>query len=70
MIFKKKDEPKKPRYKATYKSLHSGNVKLFTVAEPKEALANFLQKGEGIWEVYMLTSIIPLSEEEQLKLDF
>ena len=70
MFFKKETEQKKPKYKATYKSLHSGNTKVFAVVEPTEALANFLQKGEDILEMYMLTSIVPLSEEEQLKLDF
>jgi hypothetical protein len=63
MFFQKEPKQKKPKYKATYKSLHSGNTKVFAVAEPTEALLNFLQKGEDIWEMYMLTSVVPLSEE-------
>lgn len=67
MFFKRKDEPKNPKYKATYKSLHSGNIKEFAIVEPTEALANFLQKGDDIWEMYMLASVTPLNEEERLK---
>lgn len=65
MFFKRKDESKKPIYKAIYKSLHSGETKVFAVAEPTEALVNFLQKGEDIWEMYMLVSVIPLNKGEQ-----
>ena len=63
MFLKKETKQEKPKYKATYKSLHSGNTKVFAVAEPTEALSNFLQKGEDIWEMYMLTSVVPLSEK-------
>lgn len=64
MFFKRKDESEKPEYKATYKSLYSGNTKEFTVTEPTEALANFLQKSEGIWEMYTLVSIMPFGKVE------
>lgn len=64
MLLKKKDELKNPKYKAIYKSLHSGNIKEFTIVKLEEALAYFLQEGKGIWEMYMLTSVIPLSTEE------
>lgn len=50
-------ESEKPKYKATYKCLHCGVTKEFIVDEPEEAIAYFLQKGENIWEMYMLTSI-------------
>lgn len=65
MFFKRKDESEKPKYKATYKSLYSGNTKEFTVVEPTKALAYFLQKGEGILEMYTLVSIMPLDKVEQ-----
>lgn len=65
MFFKRKDEPSNPKYKATYKSLHSGNIKEFAIVEPTEAQANFLQKGNNIWEMYILVSVTPLSEKEQ-----
>lgn len=72
MFLKRKDEEKqeKVKYKATYKSLHSENTKTFAITEPTEALASFLQKDGNIWEMYMLTSVIPLSEEEYIKDSF
>ena len=54
----------KPKYKATYKCLHCGNTKEFLVREPN-AISQFLQKGDGIWETYMLTHIVELDEDEQ-----
>ena len=57
MFTTKKDKQKELKYKATYKSLHSGDTKVFAVAEPTEELTNFLQKGEDIWEMYMLVSV-------------
>lgn len=71
MFFKRKDELERSKnYKAIYKSLHSGNIKEIAVAEPTSVLVNFLQQNEDIWEVYMLTSVVPLNGEEHLKLTF
>ena len=70
MFFKKEPEQKKPKYEATYKSLYSGNTKVFIIVEPTEALINFLQKDENIWEMYMLTSIVPLNEDNTIKIKF
>ena len=68
MFFKRKDEPEKSKnYKAIYKSLNSGNIKEIAVAKPTSVLANFLQQNEDIWEVYTLTSVVLLNEEEHLK---
>ena len=65
MFLKRKDEQKQlKKYKATYKSLYSGNVKEFAIAEPTNALAYFLQKGEGISEMYILISVTPLDVAE------
>lgn len=60
MFLKKKDEQQQLKYKATYKSLYSGSIKEFAIAEPANALAYSLQHGEGIWEMYVLISVIPL----------
>ena len=65
MFFKRKDEPKNPKYKATYRGSYNGNIKEFAIAEPTEALTAFLQKNEeDIWEMYALVNIAPLSKEE------
>lgn len=63
MFFKKKNEPKEFKYKATYKSMYSGDIKEFAVAEPN-ALVNFLQEKEGIYEMYTLLSVVPLNETD------
>lgn len=66
MFFKKEKENKQEQpqklYKATYKSLHSGNIKEFKIECQTKTLTSFLQKGENIWEMYMLVSVTPLEE--------
>lgn len=63
MFFKKKNEPKEFKYKATYKGMCSGNTREFTVAEPN-ALVNFLQEKDGVYEMYTLISVVPLNETD------
>lgn len=53
----------KPKYKAIYKSLHSGKTKYDLIYEPN-AIESFLLKGDGIWERYVLTCIVELNEDE------
>ena len=64
MLFKKENESVKPKYKATYKSLHSGETKTCFVIEPTGAFANCLVKSGGIWEMYMLTCVELIKDEE------
>ena len=74
MFFKrKKEDPVEPqhKYKATYNCLHCGDMKEITIAHPTSTTPYFLHhnfcEGKEIWEVYMLTSVTPLSETENLK---
>lgn len=66
MFLKRKCETDKPKkqYKATYKSLHSGNTMHFVITNPEKALANFLQESGDILEMYMLISVMPLNKTE------
>lgn len=66
MFLKRERETDKPKkqYKATYKSLHSGNIKHFSITSVDDALVNFLQQSGDIWEMYMLISVMPLNKTE------
>lgn len=59
------NESNKPKYKALYKSLYSGNIKEFSVVKPTDAITDFLAEGEDVVERYMLVSVTPLVEEKQ-----
>lgn len=60
MFFNKKGEQEKPKYEAIYKSLHSGKTRACVVVEPTDAMAYFLYEDEGVFEMYMLVSVMPL----------
>ena len=62
-----KDKQEKAKYKATYKSLHSGNTRTFASVNPVETLTHFLQKNDNVWEMYVLVSITPIDETESLR---
>lgn len=60
MFFNKKSEQEKPKYEAIYKSLHSGKTRACVVAEPTDAMVHFLYEDEGVFEMYILVSVMPL----------
>ena len=68
MFFKREEEHVKPqpKYKATYKCLHCGATKEIYIANPRVVRPYVLHENEGIYEMYILTSVTPLREEEQL----
>ncbi len=66
MFFKKSDESKlQPKYKATYKSLYSGDIQEINIIKPTSALAYALRQNEDIWEMYILVCVTPLDKSEQ-----
>ena len=60
MLFNKKGEQEKPKYEAIYKSLHSEKTRAYVVAKPTDVMAHFLYEDEGVFEMYMLVSVMPL----------
>lgn len=68
MFFKRnRNKQKDYKYRATYKSLYSGDVKEFLVVERGDAIVNFLQEGDNnVWESYMLTSVSPIDKRDSI----
>lgn len=71
MISINKKEKQELKYKAIYKNLYNYKIKVKAIADPGDAISFWLQENEKnskTYEMYMLTCVTPLTEEEKRRI--